>query len=169
MQPGQFLLRLGWLGTYVQSQHDDFADVTGQGAIPIIHDQDLAITEARLALDVGLTERFAASLVVPVRVISTSIVYRDGAGMPVQLTEPSIHHRNETLTGFADPMLLGAATTTLAGTRFTLRAGTSIPLGRTEDDPFALGDAGMEHEHIQMGTGTFNPVVAVEVSRGFDA
>ena len=37
MQAGTWLLRLGWLGTYVQTQHDDFADVTGQGAIPIIH------------------------------------------------------------------------------------------------------------------------------------
>jgi thiol-disulfide isomerase/thioredoxin len=169
MQPGQFLLRLGWLGTYVQSEHDDSADVTGQGAIPIIHDQDLAITEARLALDVGLTERFAASLVVPVRVVATAIVYRDSAGAPVQLVEPSIHHRNETLTGIADPMVLGAFSTPLAGTRMTVRAGLSIPLGRTEADPFELGDLGQPHEHIQMGTGTFNPVLALEASRGWDA
>jgi thiol-disulfide isomerase/thioredoxin len=169
MQPGQFVLRLGWLGTYVQTQHDDTADVVGQGSIPIIHDQDLAITEARLSLDAGLTKRFAASLVVPVRVVSTSIIYRNGMDVPVQLAQPSTHHRNETLSGIADPIALGAFSTTLAGTSFTLRAGTSIPLGRTEDDPFALGDAGMQHQHIQMGTGTFNPVLALEASRGWDA
>src|SRR5688572_3539130 len=133
MQPGQMVLRLGWLGTYVQTQHGDTADVAGQGLIPIIHDQDIAISEARLSLDAGLTKRFAASLVVPVRVVSTSIVYRNGMDVPVQLVEPSTHHRNETLSGIADPIALGAFSTTLAGTSFTLRAGTSIPLGRTED------------------------------------
>jgi thiol-disulfide isomerase/thioredoxin len=169
MQPGQLLVRLGWLGTYVQTQHDDSAELVGQGdAVPIVHDQDLAITEARLAFDAGLTERFAASLVVPIRVVSTSIVYRNENGTPVQLVEPNIHHRNETLAGLADPMALGAFSTTLAGTRLTARAGLSIPLGRTEEDPFTLGDAGMEHEHIQMGTGTFNPVLALEASRGWD-
>ena len=38
----------------------------------------------------------------PVRVVSTAIAYRDGGGSQVQLTEPNVHHRNETLTGFAD-------------------------------------------------------------------
>lgn len=167
MQPGQFLLRLGWLGTYVQTQHDDFADVVGQGNIPIVHDQDLVVTEARLSLDVGLTQRFSASLMLPIRVVSTSIVYRDGPGDPVQLVEPSTHHRNETLSGIADPMVLGAYTRTLAGTRLTARAGLTLPLGRTEEDPFTLGDMGVQHQHIQMGTGTVNPVFALEVSRGF--
>jgi hypothetical protein len=48
------VLRLGWLGTYVQTSHDDFDDVVGQGPIAIVHDQDLTITEARLSLDAGL-------------------------------------------------------------------------------------------------------------------
>jgi thiol-disulfide isomerase/thioredoxin len=165
MQPGQLSLHLGWVGTYVQSQHDDFADVVGQGAIPIVHDQDLAIHEARLSLDIGLTARFAASLVVPFRVVSTSIVYRDGRGMAVDLVEPSTHHRNETLTGIADPMLLGALSHDVAGTRLTARAGLTIPLGRTEEDPFVLGEMGLRHQHIQMGTGTVNPVLALEASR----
>ncbi|HEX5062746.1 MAG TPA: hypothetical protein VFV99_25410, partial [Kofleriaceae bacterium] len=127
MPPGQFMLRLGWLGTYVQTQHPDFADVVGQGTIPIIHDQDIAITEARLSLDAGLTKRFSASLVVPFRVVSTSIVYRNGMGMPVELADPNIHHRNETLTGIADPIVLGAFTYALGDVRFTARGGLSIP------------------------------------------
>lgn len=169
MRPGQLVLRLGWLGTYVQTQHDDLDDVVGDGLIPIIHDQDLVITEARLAVDVGLTERFAASLMVPVRVVSTDIVYRNGFGMPVELVQPSTHHRNETLSGIGDPMLLGAYTRVIAGTRLTARAGLTIPLGRTEEDPFALGEMGEAHQHIQMGTGTVNPVLAVEVSRPIGA
>jgi thiol-disulfide isomerase/thioredoxin len=169
MQAGQWLLRIGWIGTYAQTQHDDFADVVGQGSIPIIHDQDIAIGEARLSLDAGLTARFGASLVIPLRVVSTSIVYRDGKGNPVELVEPNIHHRDEVLTGLADPLLLGSFTDVALGVRWTARAGVSIPLGRTEEDPFALGDMGLRHEHIQMGTGTFNPVLALEASHGWGA
>jgi thiol-disulfide isomerase/thioredoxin len=140
----------------VHTEHDDFDDVVGRGAIPIIHDQDITLTEARIALDVGLTERFAAGLVLPLRMIVTRIHYLDGSGMPVELVEPSTHHRNETLTGIADPMVLGA----LQVGALTLRAGLTLPLGKTERDPFAMPD--LPHEHIQFGTGTFNPVLAIE-------
>jgi thiol-disulfide isomerase/thioredoxin len=160
LEPGRVLLRLNWLATYVQTQHADFADVEGQGAIPIVHDQDLAITEARLALDLGITRRFSASLMLPVRLVSTRIHYLDGSGTNVDLVTPSTHHRNETLSGVADPMLLGAVSETWGGLRITVRAGASIPLGRTEHDPFANAD--VPHQHIQMGTGTFNPVVSLE-------
>jgi thiol-disulfide isomerase/thioredoxin/plastocyanin len=146
----------------VQTQHDDFDDVQGQGAIPIIHDQDLAVTEARLSLDVGLTRRFGASLMLPVRLISTRIAYRDGRGREVQLVQPSTHHRNEVLSGLGDPMLLGVVTEAWGGLRLTGRLGFSIPLGRTEDDPFAMPD--VFHQHIQMGTGTVNPIVALEAA-----
>ena len=148
------------MGTYVHTQHDDFDDVVGQGAIPIIHDQHIVLSEARLAFDVGLTQKFGASLMIPLRIVSTTIDYRDGMGNIVQLTSPNIHHRDETLTGLGDPMLLGSFTHRM----LTLRAGLSVPLGKTEEDPFALGDMDLPHEHIQMGTGTFNPVVSAELS-----
>jgi len=156
-------VRLGWLGTLVQTKHDDFDDVEGRGAIPIIHDQDITLAEARLALDVGLTERLAAGLVLPVRVLSTRIRYLDGNGMEVELTEPSTHHRNETLTGIADPMILGA----LRVAPVTARFGVTLPLGSTESDPFAMPD--LPHQHIQFGPGTFNPVLAVEGGHAWGA
>jgi hypothetical protein len=49
------------------------------------------------------------------------------------------------------------------------RPGVSIPLGRTEENPFALGDQGIRHQHIQLGSGTFDPVLVLEASRAFDA
>jgi thiol-disulfide isomerase/thioredoxin len=147
------------MGTYVHTQHDDFDDVVGRGAIPILHDQNLIVTETRLSLDAGLTAKFGANLVVPLRIVSTSIVYRDGMGSEVQLVTPSTHHRNETLTGIGDPMLLGSF---VASRYLTLRAGLTVPLGRTEEDPFANAD--VRHQHIQMGTGTVNPVFAAEAS-----
>src|SRR5688572_32805371 len=105
-------------------------------------------------MDVGLPRGFGASLVLPLRLISTTIEYFDTDGMAVELTEPGIHHRNENVTGLGDPMLLGWYGRALGDWRLTGRAGLSIPLGDTEEDPFALGDQGLAHQHIQMGTGT---------------
>jgi len=153
------VLRLGWIGTFVRTAHDDFDDVEGRGAIPIVHDQDITLTEARLSLDAGITKRFGAALVLPVRMVSTRIRYLDGSGEQVDLASPSPHHRNETLSGLGDPMVLGVA----GWGPLTLRAGTTIPLGRTEGDPFAMPD--VPHQHIQMGSGIFMPVLSVEASR----
>lgn len=156
------------MGTYVEARHDDRDDVIGQGEIDIVHDQGLLVSEARLSVDVGLTRRFAASLMVPVRRIGASIRYLDAAGAEVQLVNADIHHRDETVTGLGDPMLLGAASGALAGWRITARAGLTLPIGRTEENPFRLGDLGLAHQHIQMGTGTANPVIAVEATRTWD-
>ncbi|MGE0868314.1 MAG: thioredoxin family protein [Kofleriaceae bacterium] len=164
LAPGRVVVRLGWLGTYVHTEHDDVDEVVDRGVIDIVHDQTMMVTEGRLALDAGITERFAASLMLPVRVVSTSIRYRDAMGSEVSLVRPGIHHRNETLVGIADPIVLGALTGTLGSLRATVRIGASLPLGRTEDDPFALGDMGRPHQHIQMGTGTVAPVVAFEIA-----
>ena len=71
------------------------------------------------------------------------------------------HHRNETYIGFADAdLFLGyGAQGLLRETDFLMaRVGTTMPLGKTEEDPWKLGDAGLEHLHIQFGTGTFNPI-----------
>ena len=43
----------------------------------------------------------------------------------------------------------------------------SLPLGRTEPNPFALGDQGIRHQHIQFGSGTFDPVAGFDVLRAF--
>lgn len=72
-----------------------------------------------------------------------------------------IHHRNETYTGFADAdMFVGHY---LRGAFkendfLMARIGSTIPFGQTEENPWPLGEQGLEHQHIQFGTGTFNPV-----------
>ena len=77
------------------------------------------------------------------------------------------HHRNETYTGPTDPdVLLGYRTTGLwVENDFLMgRVGTTVPFGKTEEDPWQLGDAGLEHLHIQFGTGTFNPTADLNYS-----
>jgi thiol-disulfide isomerase/thioredoxin len=110
-----------------------------------------------------VTRRIALGVMLPVRVVSTGITYLDAAGMEVELVRDGIHHRDETVSGIADPLLLGAVTARAGGVRWTARAGFSVPIGRTEADPFAAADA--PHQHIQMGTGTVNPVLAIEAVR----
>jgi thiol-disulfide isomerase/thioredoxin len=138
--------------------------VVGRGETDIVHDQSLFVSEARLALDAGITKRLSASLVVPIRIVNTNIRYFDTAGTEVMLVRDSVHHRNETVTGLADPMLLGGASTHVGGLRLTGRAGFTIPIGRTEEDPFVAADAERPHQHIQMGSGTVNPVLAIEAA-----
>lgn len=152
---------------YAQAQHDDHDDVIGQGSIDVVHDQELLIGEARLSLDAGITRRFGASLMLPVRVVGATIRYLDTSGTEVQLARENIHHRNETVSGLGDPMLLGSTSLALGSWRVAARAGFTVPIGGTEENPFALGDMGLRHQHIQMGTGTVNPVVAAEVARSW--
>lgn len=77
------------------------------------------------------------------------------------------HHRNETYTGLADADVLLAHHVHgifKEDDFFTGRVGTTIPFGKTEEDPWKLGTAGLEHLHIQFGTGTFNPIVDLHYS-----
>ena len=86
------------------------------------------------------------------------------------------HHRNETYTGLADADILLAHHfhgVFKANDFFIGRFGTTIPFGKTEEDPWKLGAAGLEHLHIQFGTGTFNPIVdlyyRLPLYKGLDA
>ena len=86
------------------------------------------------------------------------------------LRSRDIHHRNETYTGLSDSdLFLGYKIRGLFQTRDVLfaRLGTTIPIGRTEENPWKLGDAGIEHLHIQFGTGTFNPVANLRYNLPF--
>ena len=77
------------------------------------------------------------------------------------------HHRNETYIGFTDAdLLLGYHTQGILRANDVLmgRIGTTIPFGRTEEDPWKLADAGLKHLHIQFGTGTFNPIADLHYS-----
>ena len=77
------------------------------------------------------------------------------------------HHRNETYTGPRDTdILLGYRTTGFLMENDFLMGyiGTTVPFGKTEENPWKLGDAGFEHLHIQFGTGTFNPIAALHYS-----
>lgn len=121
--------------------------------------------EAGLLAARGLGRDLGVEAFVPLRMVRTGIAFEDEARRPITLADGSIHHREETLLRPGDAWLAlhGARLSgawTLAG-----RLGVSLPLGRTEQNPFALGRAGLAHQHLQFGTGTWNPVVGLGAGR----
>lgn len=72
------------------------------------------------------------------------------------------HHGSDHLEGFGDATLLVArhwSDTWTSGDRLTASFGVTLPIGATEADPLAAGELGLPHEHVQFGSGTFDPVL----------
>ncbi len=151
----------------IRSQHDAIEEVVGRGPTLLQHDQTIVWNETRLTAEYGFTEGFALTVMVPFRVVSSNTRYLVG-GEQVRLTHENIHHRDETLTGFGDPWLLARLSWASEKWSADVRFGVTLPLGRTEEDPFELGDRGLPHEHIQFGTGTVSPVLGLEIYRVYE-
>jgi hypothetical protein len=104
--------------------------------------------------------------VVALRGVRTRIRFEDVRHQPIVVPNGSIHHRNETLSGPGDPWLLLHRAQVLGAWTLAARGGVSVPLGRTEPNPFDLGRRGLPHQHIQFGTGTWDPLVGVGRAAG---
>jgi hypothetical protein len=144
-------------------------DVTNCAEVPVqpahLHDQRLYPGELRAVAEIGLSNALGLELHLPTRLVRTTIQYSTPDGMPYVPLDPEVHHRNETLAGIGDPWVLGRWNGAVAGMLITARAGVSLPLGRTEPNPFVLGAQGLRHQHIQFGSGTFDPVVGFDLVR----
>lgn len=78
------------------------------------------------------------------------------------LRNGNIHHRTGTYQGLSDLMLLATYDKQAVfreGDSLRISAGTTLPTGKTEENPFELGAKAREHLHIQFGTGTFDPLI----------
>ena len=78
------------------------------------------------------------------------------------LRNRDIHHRNENYSGISDLRLLLAHRINgflFKNGRLDFALGTSLPSGKTEQNPLAAGEQGKKHLHIQFGTGTFDPLL----------
>jgi hypothetical protein len=134
---------------------------------PIFHEEDLTISEIAFVTEAGLARGLGVEAVVPWRWVRTRIRFEDLEHQPIEVPNGSIHHRNETLRGPGDPWLLLHGARGLGAWTVAARAGISIPLGRAEPNPFELGRRGLPHEHIQFGTGTWDPIAGVSAGRRF--
>ncbi len=144
------------------------SEVLAEGQGQVRYDADLVLVETRLSAELALRSWLAIGLALPYRVIAVGVAYRDPAtGATVMSQQAGIHARDERLHGIGDPSLTLHGAHEVGLSRFHARLGTSLPLGHTEKDPFSLGQIGQEHQHVQFGTGTLIPFLAVEAQRGF--
>jgi hypothetical protein len=129
------------------------------------HVLDITLSETSAVTAVGLTPSAGLELVVPFRTVSTRVHFVDAERRPVTPAEGDLHHRNETIAGSGDPWLVlhlarpGRTWTTAA------RLGLTVPLGHTVPDPFELGRQGIAHQHVQLGTGTWDPLLGAGIGR----
>jgi hypothetical protein len=131
----------------------------------IRHVQDLTMTETAFRAAYGVSGGFGLEALVFLRHVTTGIRFEDLDRRPIELPGGDIHHRDETLLGPGDPWLLAVHGRSVGPWSAALRAGVAIPLGRTEENPFALGRQGLPHQHIQFGTGTWDPLAGAAVGR----
>ncbi|HEY0882944.1 MAG TPA: hypothetical protein VGD87_15490, partial [Archangium sp.] len=132
---------------------------------PQVHDQQFYLGELRLSADYAFFEWLSAELQVPLRLSGTTITFRRLDGTPFEPEGGDIHHRNETLFGVGDPWLSVKPSFRWKGFTAQGRVGLTLPLGRTEPNPFVLGRMGLQHQHVQFGTGTVNPLLGLQLAQ----
>ena len=90
------------------------------------------------------------------------------AEQAAMLRNGEIHHRDRVYRNITDLHLLFAHQKynwLSDGDFFVVSAGSTLPTGKTEDDPFTLADLGDEHLHIQFGTGTIDALLELNYLR----
>ena len=97
--------------------------------------------------------------------MQTRTLFTDLSDAPLPLQE-SIHHHRELLAGLGDVQLALHRALRFQPLRVGLRLGVSLPFGQVHQDPYALEREDRSHEHLQFGTGTVDPVVALDASLG---
>ena len=173
MTPEHLRVDLALSGTRARASHDsECPDIGPICAIrdepPQQHHTTLWLSELRAIAEYGLASDFALQLAAPFRVIRTTTEFTDLDGNPISLDYENIHHRDQTLAGLGDIQLLAHVGKSLADFDLGMRFGVSFPTGRVHEDPFRLGTEGRSHQHIQFGTGTFDPVAGLDLSRSID-
>jgi hypothetical protein len=133
------------------------------------HVQDITSVATGLTVARGLRRGLGLELTGFYRHAVTRIRFEDQERQPLDWPQGDIHHRNETLNGLGDPWLLLHGARSAGSWTLSARAGASLPLGRTEPNPFALGREGLPHQHIQFGTGTVDPMLGLGAGRRFGA
>ncbi len=101
----------------------------------------------------------------PYDVKSMNARYHLPDGSPYDSPTGRLHHRTETLEGPSDFRLLlnfRKADVVLKKDWLRIGAGVSLPTGEIEDNPYALAALGIEHQHVQFGNGTFDPIFRLD-------
>ncbi len=122
----------------------------------------MTLTRLNTDIGVGLNNAWQARLSLPFDVKFMTIEYWDKHGRPYVPDYGNIHHRNETLVGLGDGKL-EFRYLTKPNDDWTIGAGigSMLPLGTTEENPYKLAAQSKMHQHMQMGSGTWDPVMSL--------
>ena len=161
--PGKWNVAASVTGTKFHIEH--IADDEPENPQPYWHVQDLIVSELEITAARGLGANFGVDAFLPIRLVRDRVHYLDLSRQPYVPPNPGLHHRNETLSGLADPQVGLNYGRKWAPWTLSARLGLSIPVGRTEANPFELGRLGKWHQHIQFGTGTWDPRVGLALGR----
>ena len=124
------------------------------------HILNIHFYESLLRVAYGVMPVLDVTLEAPFRLTGVDASFLDSSGGELIGFE-SVHHRDETITGFADPSIgvlwHAIRMKSSAGHYLNVGASVGIPLGGTEPDPFAAGMEGRSHQHMFFGYGVFTP------------
>ena len=179
MQPGGSGAMAGGSGTFgvslrglaMQVTHPaGCADLNNCDEVPkqVLHDHQVLLAPVELGLsgEWAFDDKWGVEASLPVRSVWASVSYQTPDGADYQPVDADVHHRDETVAGLADGRLMARYGRSLGGVWVAARLGTTVPLGATEEDPFSAGDVGKKHQHIQLGSGAFEPVMSLDATWG---
>ena len=179
MQPGGSGAMAGGSGTFgvslrglaMQVTHPaGCADLNNCDEVPVqeLHDHQVVLAPVELGLsgEWAFDDKWGVEASLPVRSVWASVSYQTPDGADYQPVDADVHHRDETVAGLADGRLMARYGRSLGGVWVAARLGTTVPLGATEEDPFSAGDVGKKHQHIQLGSGAFEPVMSLDATWG---
>ncbi len=157
-------------GVGLQGGHIETKGLSGTGEVVAVpahrHRVLLNFTRAELYAEYAVTDSWAAFAYMPYEIKAQGVsVPTIASATPeeraAQLRNVRIHHRDETYRGLADiRLLLGRRFYSVVrkGDALTLRFGPTVPIGKTENNPYLAAAASKAHQHIQFGSGTIDPL-----------
>lgn len=135
--------------------------------IPYNHHVALFLTDTSFDASYGIAPWLAAEARFALRIVDITPTYTERDGTP-KLVPNDIHHHDVTIVGPTDPWLVLRAAAAFGKLTTSARFGVTLPIGGTEENPFKLGAEGKSHEHTQLGTGTFMPIVGFGAFYSFE-
>ena len=130
--------------------------------VPHEHHQGIFLNRFQSNVSFGLGDGWQIKADIPFDVKVLTIEYTTPDGKSYTPPYGNIHHREETLKGLGDSRL-ELQQFRRVGDTWVIGGGlgSMIPLGRIEENPYALTEQGLTHQHIQMGGGTFDPIASL--------
>lgn len=158
-------------GFFARTTHDalcpDIAPVecSEQNIPDHTHEQNLLYLNWTHTLFYSPIKTWQFGFQIPFQFRETEISYHLEDGSSYEPPYAGIHHRDEQLLGLGDPKVILQKVFWKGSWGIMPNISFSIPLGKTEDNPYLSAQESKVHQHIQMGTGTVLPSFGLTLFR----